>query len=254
MELLIANIPGRIDVQGGSGGTQHSSQLSTGGDGSPGLVRLESFPAPTAVLEAQKVLPFDPLAPTSDAFLSTGVLTVTNQGEAAFSGAQSCWIQPPGNFFELAFQADDLSDPANPVLGWNVLLVPNLPGIPPVPFRGPNALLPLSIEDLVGSDLKGPNPSFLVVRFQGVRVVKPLADPCQLDVSPASAEVVPDSLTGWVRHPSELNTYWDFLGPAAAAQLRPNAIRYQVIFDNRTGIYPGTVLGLTDLRILAQPD
>ena len=253
-QLQIAGLPGRIDVRGGDGGTQNSELYSTGGDGSPGLVRLESFPAPDPAAEAPKIEPFDPGAPTSDAVLSAGELTVATQGEAAFSGAQSCWIQPDGNFFELVFAADDLTDPANPVLGWDVDLVLNAPGLPAFPFRGDNGLLSFSIEDLLGSDLKGPNPSPLVVRFQGVRILKAEDGLCAVDLSPGSPAVVPDSLTGWVRHPSELNGYWDFLGPAAAAARRPNAVRFQVVFDNRTGLYPGLVLGLTNFRVTAQPD
>ena len=265
-ELVISSTPGRIDVSGGPGGTQNSAVLSMGGEGSPGLVRLESQPPPlgspppiTAVNEAFKILPFDPADDESTDFLSVGPLTVVNQGEGAFSGAQSCWIQPEGNFFQVTFIDDDFSDPANPVPGWDMDIVFSIPGLGPLPFRGLNGLFgtpmaPISIEDVVGSDLKGSNPAPIVVRFQGVRAIKEIEDFCNVDLSLTSEDVVSESLTGWVRHPAELNTYWDFMGPEAAAALRSNMIRFQIIFDNSTNLFPGTVLGVTNFAIQAQPD
>ena len=65
-----------------------------------------------------------------------------------------------------------------------------------------------------------------------------------------------DSLTPWVRHPAELNTYWDLalpMDPALAAARKPNRVRYQVIFD-RGAPYGDVIEGLTHLGIRADLD
>ena len=258
-EIQIAGEPGRIDVTGGPGGTQNSPLYSVGGQGAPGLVRLDSLALLAANLEAPKIEPFDPAEPLSPEILSVGLFPVKTEGPSALSGAQSCWLRPPVGALEWTFLPDDLGDPASPVLGWDVQIVLNAPGLPALSYRDPNGAFggpgaPLSIEQLVGSDLLGPNPAPLAIRFQGVRTAGKIPDLCDVDLDPAAGQVVPESLTGWVRHPAELSTFWDPLGPAIAAERRPDRIRFAVVFDNRTALFPGGVLGITDLFIWAQPE
>ncbi len=119
-----------------------------------------------------------------------------------------------------------------------------------------NMLLGISIEDLIGSDLGGSTPSSIVVRFQGVRSVGSVEDFCDVQMDGMNIEIVPGSLTGWVRHPSDLNDYFSFLGADEAAKVQPNMIRFQVIFDRNPGLI-GTgafLVGVDHFQILAQPD
>ncbi len=248
--LQIAATPGRLDVGGGPGGKGGGN--SVGGPGGAGLVRLETITQtllPT--IEAQKISPFSAADPSSSQILSLGTLTAKSTGMAALSGAQSCWMLPQGNFFAVEFAEDE---PVGGTLGWNMDLVLNFPGLDPIPFRGPNGILPTSVEELVGSDLLGANASPVVVRFQGARSVAEILDFCELPLSGENSAIAPDSLTGWVRHPAELNTYWDFLGPEEAGGRRSNMIRFQVIFDQSTGLVPNVIQGVTNFRIQAQPD
>ncbi len=248
LDLQIGGGTGRIDVSGGPGGDGVGNSL--GGNGGAGLVRLESLAAPSAAVEAPKITPFDPLDPTSSAFLSVGQLDVPTAGPNALSGGQSCWMKPPGNFFVVEFVEDDA---LAGVFGWDMDVVLNFPGLDPIPFRAPSGL-PSSVEQLVGTDLLGPNAAPVVVRFQGVRALGNVEDFCDVDFDGIDAEVVPESLTGWVRHPAELNDYWDSLGPEEATRRKPNMVRFQVVFDPNTGLVPGVIQGVTNLRILAQPD
>ena len=61
-------------------------------------------------------------------------------------------------------------------------------------------------------------------------------------------------MTGWVRHPDELNTYFDFMGAEQAAKLVPNTVRFQVIFDASSAFLPETILGISHFEISVQPD
>jgi len=261
VDLVVADTPGRISVVGGAGGTQNSPALSFGGAGSTGLVRLESSGALDPLVEAQKVLPFDAaLSPASSEFLSIGSLEAS-QGEALLSAAQSCWLKPVGNFFQVDYAEDDLSDPLNPVPGWDMDLVFQNPSIPLVSYRGNNPLLPpgQSFETFFGTDLKGTFPAPLVVRFQGVRAVKAIEDFCNVDISLGGDTVISGSLTGWVRHPDDLNTYWldAGLSPQEAEKLRPNMLRFRIVFDDSTvtpGLFSTLLQGVTNFRVTAQPD
>ena len=251
-ELVIADQPERIDVRGGLGGDQNDANLSFGGDGGHGLVRLESLPGALQIQdESFKVAPYEG-RPFSTAVLSVGTVVPKSTGPAAYSGSQSCWIQPQGNFFELEFKQDDFSDPLNPMPGWDLDVV--LPGGLSLPLRDDNGVFGFTIEQLIGTDLMGNNASPLVVRFQGVHALGALANPCEVDLSDDSVEILTGSRTAWVRHPAELNGYFDHLGPVEAAKRRVNAIRFQVIFDDTSNLYPGVVLGVTNLSIEAVPD
>ena len=128
----------------------------------------------------------------------------------------------------------------------------------PQPFRGDNDVFPLSIEELIGSDLTdgvAGSASPIVVRFQGARAVKGgrglLRRGARRPRLAHSPRVV-DRL-GFVT-PAELNGYWDVLGPAEAARREPNMVRFQVVFDRTTGDVPTTFEGITNLWIRAQPD
>ena len=260
-DLIVSDTPSRIRVAGGEGGDQNSVQLSMGGDGSQGLVRLEGLTALDPSAEAPKIEPFDPASPTSADHLSTGVLTPTS-GESQFSAAQSCWLRPDGNFFQVEYFDDDLSDPANPILGWDFDVVFAVPGLGAVSYRGANNILHdageavVSFESFLGTDLKGSLTVPVVVRFQGVRAISDIDNLCDVDLSVESEQVLPESLTGWVRNPAELNEYWINAGLSIqdAEKLRPNMLRYRIVLDNSNGLFGGLVSGITNLRINVQPD
>ena len=264
--LLIADTGDRLAVTGGTGGRGPGSGAGTfAGDGGLGLVRLEASTAPDPISEAKKIAPYDPLpgsvsgGETSSAILSTGVLPQGLSGPEGRSGAQSCWIVPEGNFFVLEFQDDDLSDPMDLDLGWDVDVVLTLPGFQPFSFRDPNDPnnpFGISPEAFLGTDLGGGTPGALVVRFQGVHSIKAVDDVCSVDLADPLGSVDPLSVTPWVRHPAELNSYWEDalpLQPELAAKRRTNMIRFQVIFDGEAPL-SGLVAGVTNLRIQGIPD
>jgi hypothetical protein len=257
IEIQVSDIPGRIDVSGGIGGIGQS--VTKGGDGGAGLVRLEGSVALDPLGEAPKMTPFEPATttyggPDSDKILSIDLWDATTDGPGGFSGAQSCWLTASGNVFTLDFAEDEIVGGALE-LGWDVALIVNVPGYEHTSWRTP---LPeiggLSLELLLGSDLNGATPSPFIVRFQGARAVKALNDPCGVDVTDPTGPILPESVTGWVRHPAELNTYFDFLGPAQATKLRPNLFRFAILFDKSQGFYPGPIAGATDLQVRATPD
>jgi hypothetical protein len=240
--VLIQSVPARIDVAGGRGGSGPSG--SRGGDGGAGFFRLETFPPlPNILDEATKLSPtMSQLtmvgAQLSDIF-TIAEWTAPTFGAGAFSGAQSCWIQPPGNFFVLFFQEDDVDD-----LGWDMRI--KIQGIAePQSFRGANDLFPVPLELLLGNQI-GASP--VVVRFQGARALGPIPLPCEVDLAGADSDIFPGSLSGWVDHPSELNTF--FMGDPA---LRPNMIRFAVIWDSSKLGYD-LIEGIEDLTFAVQPD
>lgn len=257
LSCTLSTLPGRIDVSGGVGGL--GSNGSRGGDGGAGIVRIETPTPLDPLLEAAKFLPYQPSTPTyggadSDVIFSTAAWTIANSGPAARSGATSCWIRPQGNFFELEFRADG---PGPGDLGWDMQVLVNAAGLPPISWRDaddPNNPFGLSLEQLFGSDLGGTAASPIAVRFQGARAVKEFADPCTLNAFDPLGAVLPGSLTGWVRHPAELNDYYSYLPNGEGGKLRPNMIRFQVVFDRNTGLTPGALLGISGLGIRAQPD
>lgn len=264
--VQIADTGDRISIEGGKGGKgPGSGQGTTAGDGGFGLVRLEAAAAPDPATEAKKITPYNPLpgsvsgGPESTVVLSTGALPQGLSGPEGRSGAQSCWIVPDGNFFVLDFAEDDFSDPQNPVLGWDVDVIMTLPGFQPFSFRDmndPNNPFGVSPEAFLGTDLGGATPGGLVVRFQGVHSTKAIDDVCNVDLTDPDGPVDINSLTPWVRHPADLNDYWnDALPgqPELSAKRRPNMIRFQVIFDGDAPL-SGLVAGVTNLRIQGSPD
>jgi hypothetical protein len=213
-----------------------------------------------AIAHAPKVLPFDPASdefggPDSDKIMSSVVWEPDDGGgPGSRAGAQSCWIRPEGNFFLLDFAEDD---PAAGTFGWDMQVILNAAGFPKVSYRDPgdpDNPFGASVEEVLGSDLGGATPAPIAVRFQGARAVKSIDDLCALDPTDPAGPILPASVTGWVRHPAELNAYFDYLPPAEAAALRPNLVRFAVIFDRGTLLVPGLIHAITDLEIRATPD
>jgi hypothetical protein len=264
--VLIADTADRISVEGGAGGKGPGfGQGTIAGAGGLGLVRLEANTQPDPLVEAKKISPYNPTpgsisgGAASTAILSTGVLVQGVSGPEGRSGGQSCWIVPDGNFFVLDFQDDDLSDPLNLVLGWDVDVILTIPGFQPFSFRDindPNNPFGISPEAFLGTDLGGATPGALVIRFQGVHATKEVDNICDVDLEDPLGVVDPESLTPWVRHPADLNTYWELALPGQtelSAKRRPNMIRFQVIFDGEAPL-SGLIAGITNLRIQGVPD
>jgi hypothetical protein len=168
-------------------------------------------------------------------------------------------MKPTVSAFQILFADDDPTNP-DPDLqyGWNMDVVYD-PGTGPVniKFRGPDTNLPFPMstapdfEHFLGNTLNYGVPagtgSYLAVRFQGVQVVGALQQPCNLNLNPSGGEVLLGSLTPWVRHPADLNQF----------NPKPNAVRFSVIFDTSLvtpNSIPFFIKGVTNLKILAQPD
>jgi hypothetical protein len=246
-QVLLSAVPGRVDISGGSGGTGNPAG-SVGGSGGAGLLRMETFtPLPTITTESTKIFPdpvqlavlgatpsdildiqaWDPAAPTS---------TVPN----TMSGAQSCWLQPTGNFFLLSFVPDD---GMAGTLGWDLSL--KIFGVTnPQSYRGNNEITGGSLQGLLGNTL---GASALIVRFQGARSLTTIEDLCDVELYGPESDIFPGSLTPWVTDPVMLNDYY------GDPTLRPNMIRFSVIWDS-SQIFYNNIEGITDLSITVQPD
>ena len=267
LEVALTSIAGVIDVTGGAGGdnptgpavTVAQRNPSTGGSGGAGMMRLENSPlVPLDIAnEAFKLMPATggPGQPAITDLVSVGPWLPATSGPSARSGLQSCWLMPAGSVFDVDYQEDDLSDPLAPDLGWNMDI--ELPGGLVAPFRGPSfvqSIFGVDMETLLGTDL-GTAP--IVVRFQGARVVGALDLPCINDPSDPEGPFLVGSLTPWVQHPAELNTYWQSVFPqdqGLAATLKPNAIRYQIVFDRGAPQFGGVIQAVRTLSVKAQPD
>lgn len=257
----------QIDVQGGAGGVGAGG--SVGGLGSPGLVRIEHSGyvdgTTDSAIFAPFVAPADPDNPafntpyTSAAILSLGSWGAQQFRPESFSGAQSCWMKPVGNFFELSFSVDEVSAPNDPLQkGWNMDIRYNTPnGIKLFPYRGLSNdpdypdMGGMDFETYLGSTLNhdemSPNSgSFLVVRFQGARATGELVDPCDVNLL-VGLEIETNSLTTWVRSSQDLNQF----------SPRPNMVRFAVIFEPRLanqGAIQANITGVTNLEINVQPN
>jgi hypothetical protein len=94
------------------------------------------------------------------------------------------------------------------------------------------------------------------VRFQGAHFKKKVQNVCNVDLTGVSGEIDQDSVTPWLRTPTELNTYWDTVPgvtPELASKRRPNMFRYQIVFDGGAP-FSGLVAGVTNLYVRATPD
>lgn len=262
-QVIFSSLTTSLDISGGVGGEGVGG--STGGNGGAGIVRVESEFLPDPLALAPKVKPFDPdpLGPfgglDSDVLMSVGTWVTDTEGPGLRSGSQSCWLRPDGIFFQVTFPEDDFTDPMNPLLGWDMQIT--TPAAPSTSFsfrngNDPNNPFSGSAESQFGSDLGGPTGAPVVVRFQGARLTGLPANLCDATFDTEGGDILQDSLTAWVRHPSELNDYWGTVFPADPQEVesrRPNIIRYMVIFDRGSSNWPafGSV---TSFGITTQPD
>ena len=277
--LEFANQPGRIDVSGGAGGLGAGGSI--GGEGSPGLVRLEYLSFSNEAADAAVFGPLiSPSLPadmgfntpfTSAAILSIGLWQPQVFRPESFSGSQSCWLEPQvdGALLGLDF-VDDVAGAPDDLsrFGWNMDIVYDVPGVGErfYPYRGvppvdstdeydevnfpTTELGGLDFETFFGTTLNHEEPSLstgslLVIRFQGVRTSMTPDDLCNLDLNGQNVE--PDSLTPWVFHPAQLNLF----------SPQPNLIRFTVVFDEQLKQFDPIVLqnvkGVSNLRIRVQP-
>jgi len=283
--VQVSNLPGRVDISGGEGG--EGIQDSFGGAGSTGLLRIESgliSDGTVPILEevADGVLPFDPADRSASAdFISVDEFLPIKIDEfipgddpltlqpieflpGSFSGARSCWMRPSGNFFSLEFLADEPGEP-----GWTMDV---LIGTPPtvVPYRGTPGdpgyenttegfFADPSQDGLVSAIQnvsEGISGSPIIVRFQGARAISEIDNLCNVNLEGPGSPIQPGSVTPWVLHPSELNTYWSQVFPSQPGEVskrQPNLIRFQIVF-NRFNPVAALVRGVTNVRINVQPD
>ncbi|HVS10241.1 MAG TPA: hypothetical protein VMS76_10245, partial [Planctomycetota bacterium] len=246
--LQLSVNPGRLNIAGGAGGLGVTG--STGGAGGTGLVRAEGVNPPlTAIQVASSVNPLDPFDPTSQKWLSVGTWIADRVVPVSFSGAESCWMRPTGNFFSVTFAEDDFSVPTNPEFGWNMDLILQIgANTLTAAYRGSTVFAGQDPQtfwtDLINRDLM-PGSKFapVVVRFQGAKSVGDITDLCNVDPFDPQSPILAGSLTPWVRHPAELN---DFLP-------QPDMVRFVIIFDASHNDL-NMIKGVTNLRIEAIPD
>ncbi len=256
--VQIQAVPGRVNVAGGLGGEGTGNQFpfraSTGGRGSPGFVRIEATPPPDVANEQAKIAPSESalqaqygLGVTIQEIMTTAAWAPTTEAPSGWSGAQSCWIRPSGNFFQLIFQ-DDANVPCEPghvgaEPGWDMHL--RIAGQPlPQSFRGANLLSSMTLEQLFGADF-GTSP--VVVRFQGARAVGLLTDPCAVPETGGSSPISAASVTDWVCHPALLNDFH------AEESLAPNMFRFLILWDRSQLDFAG-IEGVEDITFTLQPD
>jgi len=271
-EIELAPLGGRFVLTGGEGGVGAGG--SFGGNGSPGLVRAEYSGFVDAGTEAgtfaRRIDPYYPESATpppgfNDPYLSAAILSLGSWGASrfrpdAFSGAQSCWMKAGNTDSNFALLADVSSDPLAPWSdkGWNLKVrYAAASGVKEFWYRG-QALVPDSENPLAGATdfetylgnqlnhyLPAMQGSLFAVRFQGVHAIVPHSA-CELDLSDSGGEILPGSLTPWVKHPHQLNAFGVDI----------NRIRFCVVFEpglGSTGAIEGNILGVTDLVIRISP-
>lgn len=274
LSVNLAPVPGRVNITGGAGGITDTDHRPTftlntvGGAGSSGLVRIEDN---TGLLsratEAPYILPFDPThihsgsnLPESEDFLSVGTWLLPRKRPESFTASASCWLQPSDSFFLLDFIPDDVANP-DPTLryGWNMDVIYN-PGTGEqlIAYRGPDPNSPFqsgdfetNLGDLLNHGLPAGQGSYLAVRFQGAKSKSSIAgNPCGVNlvaVGSNQSDIVSGSLTPWVRHPADLNSF----------SPRPDMVRFCVVFDTALvtgGSIGAFIKGITNLKIRTQPD
>ena len=267
--VTLAGLPGRLTVEGGTGGTGVGG--STGGDGSPGLVRIEfeGFSGDQATdvgAFADRVAPFisdagDPFNQPfqSAAILSIGEFQVQRIRPDSFTSSMSCWMKPDGNFFGLDFAADDTNDPDDPDgKNWNMDVIYNDNGTEVLyPYRGlsTDPDFPLGTVDFetflgdnqINHDLAVGQGSLISVRFQGARLSGELIDPCDVRLESPGSDIDNGSLTTWVTNPEDLNLFLP----------KPNMVRFVVVFEQvlkTQGPVQLRIDGITNLRVNVQPN
>ncbi|QDU85720.1 hypothetical protein Pla163_28530 [Planctomycetes bacterium Pla163] len=254
-ELELGTSTDVFDVSGGSGGF-NANTLSEGGHGGVGMIHVELPVAPSLAEIATRLEP--DVGGVGEPALADVILTAAlvdpTTGPARRSGFTSCWIVPDGGLFGFDFVEDDLTsvDPAEWVFGWNAKIELDTGEV--VDWRGDSGPITTDFgsdfETLVGSSL---DSSPLVVRFQGIRFASAVASPCESDLAQIGATFVPDSLTPWVEHPDELNSYWALIaGQSVADQRRPNALRAQFVIDPDAP-FADRIASVVEFQVLVQP-
>jgi len=242
----------RLRIRGGRGGAgvrQNPSlaqvtPYSLGGNGGVGLLRLESFPPlPSFSAIAPSVDPnettvVDDYGVTLDEVFTVDPWTPAPTGTTVFSGAQSCWFQPSGNFFLLDFQPDGAE------LGWDMTL--DIPPFGLQSYRGPNDIFgPVDdLETVLGNEL---GSAAVVVRFQGARSKGPIPNGCGVDLYGPDADIVGGTLTPWVAHPEELNSVFPEDGQ------RPNMFRFTIIWDSRQPLFD-SIESIDEITVRVKPN
>ncbi len=300
LNLLLPALNNRLDITGGVSSTGLNNSI--GGAGSPGFVHVQAgitgVSVPTFNDIAALVTPFDPAAPAlSNDWVSINSLgwrrlnlnplpsvhPITGATQQyvpdVMSGAQSCWMRPDGNFFNLRFIPDN--DGGNGLPGWtmSVRIDPNEAVVPEVyrvsPTIGSPAVAnPLYFNSIEGgiavaptgggltSYLQDPEATMggalgsqFIVRFQGARAVKDISNLCDVPLTGSGSPIQAGSLTPWVLHPAELNGYWDLVfptDPGEASKRKSTMIRYQIIFNRRAKLFG--FAGVDNVTIKVQPD
>jgi hypothetical protein len=267
--VTLADLPSRLSVAGGTGGVGVGG--STGGDGSPGLVRIEfqGFSGDQSVHADDFAPRIEPYLPadggfntpfTSAAILSLGEFRVQRIRPDSFSSSMSCWMKPEGNFFGLDFAADDTISPDDPDgKNWNMDIIYDDNGTERMfPYRGlpdadPN--FPLGSVDFetflgdnqINHDLPSGQGSLISVHFQGARLSGALTDPCSVRLESPGADIDAGSLTTWVKNPDDLNQFIP----------KPNMVRFVVVFEQvlkTQGPVQQRIQGVTNLRVNVQPN
>ncbi|MCA8979420.1 MAG: hypothetical protein H6831_14605 [Planctomycetes bacterium] len=267
--VTLADLPNRLSVAGGQGGVGVGG--STGGNGSPGLVRIEfqGFSGDQGTHAGDYAPRIEPYLPAdtgfntpfeSAAILSIGEFRVQRIRPDSFSSSMSCWMKPEGNFFGLDFAADDTVDPDDPDgKNWNMDIIYDDNGTERMfPYRGLPAGDPdfplgsVDFETFLGDnqinhDLPSGQGSLISVHFQGARLSGALTDPCNVQLESPGADIDLGSLTTWVTDPEDLNQFLP----------KPNMVRFVVVFEQRLqtqGPVQQRILGLTNLRVNVQPN
>jgi hypothetical protein len=254
-ELDLGTATDVFDVSGGSGGF-NANTLSEGGHGGVGMVHVELPVAPTLAEVAARLEPDvgGVGQPALADVILTAALSDPTTGPARRSGFTSCWTVPNGGLFGFDFVEDDLTsgDQEEWIYGWNAKVELDTGEV--VDWRGDsgpiNNEFGSDFETLVGSSFV---TTPLVVRFQGIRFTSPVASPCESDLMQIGATIVADSLTPWVEHPGELNSYWALVaGQSVADQRRPNAVRAQFVIDPDAPL-ADRIVSVVEFEVLVQP-
>jgi len=286
VDILAA--PG-LSVIGGFGGAGVGG--STGGDGSPGLVRIEHSNFVSAESDAIDFAPLvSPYYPPSgspppppgfnDPFLSAAILSIGPWEDpqfrpATYCGTQSCWMQPTvddvegecGVIFDLAFAEDESDDELalHDTKGWNMKVRYSPPGGGETKefwYRGqdsvddPDNLLHGNddYEHYLGLTLN----HGLAANLGSLLTVRFQGARVKGSLDVASGEQCSQDLLYTDRVESGSLTPWvrhpshlNYFAP------RPNMIRYVVLFEPRlqgAGFIQGHITGVTDLVIEVNPN